>query len=88
MEEGDGARGGFVGEELGEGEAGVVVDGDVEVLPAGAADVIALAVAGDAVAGAHDAGELLDVEVEEFTQAPWCLGWCRLQAHLSQVLTA
>jgi hypothetical protein len=48
VEEGDGALGGFVGEELGESQAAVVVDGDVEVFPAGAADVIALAVAGDA----------------------------------------
>jgi hypothetical protein len=43
MEEGDGAVGGFVGEELGEGEAGMIVDGDVEVFPTGAADMIALA---------------------------------------------
>src|SRR6266853_975844 len=43
MEEGDGALRGFIGEELGEGEAGVVVDGDVQIFPAGTADVIALA---------------------------------------------
>ena len=66
VEEGDGALGGFIGEELGEGQAAVIVDGDVEIFPPGAAGVIVLAVAGDAVAGARDAGELLDVEVEEF----------------------
>ena len=48
VEEGDGAAGGFVREELSEGETGMIVDGDVEKLPAGAAGVIALAVAGDA----------------------------------------
>ena len=66
MEEGDDALGGFIGEELGEGQAAVIVDGDVEVFPACTADVIVLAVAGDAVAGALDAGELLDVEMEQF----------------------
>ena len=68
VKEGDGALGGFVGEKLSEGEAGMVVDGDVEEFPAGAADVIALAVAGDAMAGALDPSELLDVEVEEFSR--------------------
>jgi sigma54-dependent transcription regulator len=38
------AVGGFIGEELGEGEAAVVVVGDVKIFPTGAADVIALAV--------------------------------------------
>ena len=39
VEEGEGAGGGFVGEELSKGEAGMIVDGDVEELPAGAADI-------------------------------------------------
>ena len=48
-----------------EGEAGMVVDGDVETLDAGA--WIALgAVAGGADAGLGEAAQLLDVEVEEF----------------------
>ena len=68
MEESDGTAGGFIREELGEGEAGMVIDGDVEELPACAAGMIALAVAGDAVAGAHDAGELLDVEMEQIAR--------------------
>jgi hypothetical protein len=67
VEEGDGAGGRFIREELGEGQAAVVVDGDVEELPAGPADMIALTIASDAVAGAFDAGQLLDVEVEEFS---------------------
>jgi hypothetical protein len=66
MEEGDGAGGRFIREELSEGEAAVVVDGDVEELPSGPADMIALTIASDTVAGAFDAGQLLDVEVEEF----------------------
>ena len=34
VEKGDGALGGFIREEPGEGDAGMVVDGDVEELPA------------------------------------------------------
>ncbi len=68
VEESDGAAGGLVREELGEGETGMVVDGDVEELPTGAWGVIVLAVAGDAVAGAHDARELLDIEMDELTR--------------------
>ena len=49
-----------------EGEAGMVVAGAVEELPAGAAGVVVLTVAGDAVAGAHAARELLEVKVDEF----------------------
>lgn len=52
---------------MSEGETAVVVDGDVEIFPAGPADMIALAVASDAMTGAFDAGELLDVEVKKFS---------------------
>src|SRR5260221_14256091 len=58
----------LIGQKLGEGDAGSVIDGDVEKLPSGAAGVIALAVASDAVADPLDAGELLDIEVDEFTR--------------------
>jgi len=68
VEEGDGALCGFIREELGEGQAGVVIDGDVEELPAGAADGDRAAGRGDAMAGACDARELLDVEVEKFAR--------------------
>ena len=54
----------FVWEEAGEGEAGMVVDGDVEGLDAGAWIAVG-AVAGGADAGLGEAAELLDVEVEE-----------------------
>src|SRR5204863_5885393 len=61
------AGGLFVGEEAGEGEAGVIVDGDVEALGAGAGVAVG-AVAGGADAGACEAAQLLDVEVEEFAR--------------------
>jgi len=68
VEESDGAAGGLIREELGEGETGVIIDGDVEELPAGARGVIVLAVAGEAMAGAHDAGELFDIAMDELTR--------------------
>lgn len=65
MEEANGAGRGFIREELSEDEAGMIIDGDVEELPAGTAGVIVLPVAGDAMAGARDAGELLDIEMDQ-----------------------
>jgi hypothetical protein len=58
------ARGLFVWEETSEGEAGVVVDGDVETFEAGAW-VARGAVPGGADPRAREATELLDIEVEE-----------------------
>ena len=46
----------------------MVVDGHVEELPSGAAGFI-LRVAGDAVAGLVDAGQLLDVDVQQVSGA-------------------
>ena len=54
----------FVWGEAGEGEAGVIVDGDVETFDAGAG-AAAGAIAGGADVGTLGAAELLDVEVEE-----------------------
>jgi hypothetical protein len=59
------ALGAFVREETSEGEAGVIVDGDVETFDAGAW-VAEGAITGGAHAWAKKAPELLDVEVEEF----------------------
>jgi len=59
------ALGAFVREETSEGEAGVIIDGDVETFDAGAW-VAEGAITGGAHAGAMEAPELLDVEVEEF----------------------
>src|ERR1022692_1394956 len=53
----------FIGQQGGEGDAGVVVDGDIKKLPAGAAGFI-LGIAGDAMAGLVDTSQLLNVDVQ------------------------
>ena len=58
------AVGPFIRKQTSEGEAGVVIDGDVETFEAGAGVALS-AVAGGADAWAQEAAELLDVEVEE-----------------------
>jgi hypothetical protein len=58
------ARSPFVWEQTSEGEAGVVVDGDVETFDAGSW-VAEGAIAGGADSGLCEAAQLLDVEVEE-----------------------
>src|SRR5437867_2441579 len=63
-QEGDGGLALLVGEDAGEGEAGVIVDGDVQSLPAGelrAAAPTAIAANGDLLI----AGHALDVEMEQ-----------------------
>src|SRR5690606_24728250 len=66
-EEADGAVLGLVGHQRGVGEARGIIDGDVEELPAGAAPAaLAGAIAGDAMADAVDAAELLGIEVDQF----------------------
>jgi hypothetical protein len=54
----------FVGEQLHIRDARVIVDGDVQVLPAGAADPME-ALAGHAVPQAPNAAQLLGIEVEQ-----------------------
>ena len=58
------AGGLFIGMKGGEGQAAVIVDGDVEALHAGPGVAVG-AVAGGADAGFLEAAELLDIEVEE-----------------------
>jgi len=58
------ARSPFVWEQTSEGEAGVVVDGDVETFDAGSW-VAEGAIAGGADAWAKEAAQLFDIEVEE-----------------------
>jgi hypothetical protein len=65
FEEEDGAVLPFIRHDLSEGEAGSVVDADVDELPAGPAHLVT-SIVRDAVAGAHDFAQLLDIEVEEF----------------------
>src|SRR4029077_4017883 len=65
-EEGDGAFLLLIREDVGTGDAGVVVDGDVSILPAGGlATAMAGATAGDAMANAVEAAEFLDIEVDD-----------------------
>lgn len=55
---------GLVGPPGGEGKPGVIVDGDVQVLPTCPAHLLA-PVAVDAMVGLDDAGQTLDVEVDQ-----------------------
>jgi hypothetical protein len=66
MKESNGALGALVWEELCEREARMVIDGDVEILPTGALGLTVRKSAGDARARADDAGELLDIKMDEF----------------------
>jgi hypothetical protein len=64
VEESDGGVAAFIGQDLREGEAGVVVNSDVNELPAGTATALGL-VGGDAMTGSEEAAELLDVEMQQ-----------------------
>ena len=66
LKERDGVDGAVGGEHLGVGEPGVVVDGDVDVLPAGARAALP-SVAQDALTDVPEAAELLGVDVQEFS---------------------
>ena len=65
-EEGHGALLPLIGQDLREGQARGVVDGDVDKLPADATRLaLSATVAGDAMADAVEAAELLDVDVDQ-----------------------
>jgi len=64
LESGEDAGESFVWEKTGEGEAAVVIDGDVEGFDAGAW-IAHEAIAGGADAWAREAAQLLDIQVEE-----------------------
>src|SRR5580700_9590056 len=65
LEEGDGAALLLIGHYLGESDAGMIVDGDMDELPADTSAVaLAFAVAGDAVADFVETAELFDVDVD------------------------
>ena len=80
-EEGCGTSLLLVGRDVGEGNAGVIVDTNMRVLPANpAAIALACAVAGDAMADLIEFTELFDVDVDQFAGplalvAPHRLGW-------------
>ncbi len=64
VEESDGGVAAFIGQDLREGQPGVVVNSDMHELPAGAATALGL-VGGNAMTGAEEASELLDVEMQQ-----------------------
>ena len=68
VEESDSAVLCFIGHDASKGDAGSIVNADVDILPPCAFDQIA-AVAGNAVTESLDAGELFDVEVNELAWA-------------------
>src|SRR5258708_18138243 len=73
LEEGRGALLPLIGHHFGNGDAGRVVDADVDELPAEpfaapAPIALASAIAGDAVSEAIDPAELLDVDVDELAR--------------------
>ncbi len=71
----------MVGVELREGKAGVVVDADKEVFPAGAGAGVA-PVPGEAVTGAVKAAEFLDIKVQQVARAGMFVaadGWRRVE---------
>ena len=57
----------FIRKDLRIGDAGGVVDGHMDILPSRSWHMI-LRVAGDPMARAYDAAELLDVDVKEFSE--------------------
>src|SRR4051812_17842878 len=65
LEEGNGTIGLLVGLDFGEGDTGMIVDADVDELPADAAAVaLAGAIASDAVADSVETTELFDIDVD------------------------
>jgi hypothetical protein len=66
-QEGDALDGAFAGQELGVGEARVVVDGQVQVLPAGPARAVA-PVPVDRLPIVQKRAEALDVDMDELAR--------------------
>jgi hypothetical protein len=64
MEKGSRGRGFLVRQDLREGDAGVVIDGDMDILPSGTMDA-ATTISGNATADGLEAADFLDVEVEQ-----------------------
>src|SRR5271165_1225168 len=57
----------FVWQQGGEGDAGVVIDGDIEELPSGATGFV-LGISGEAMAGFGDASQLFDVAMQQVSR--------------------
>src|SRR3981189_2203272 len=70
LEEGSGTIGFLVGLDLGERDAGVIVDADVDELPADAATVaLAGPITGDAVTDLVETTELFDIDVDHIARS-------------------
>src|SRR2546421_3105346 len=67
-EEGGGGEAFLIGKDLGEGNAGVIIDGDMHVFPADALEV-ASGVAGDAVTDSSETAQFLDIEMEQIARS-------------------
>ena len=67
LEESGGRAGFLVGQDLREGDARMIIDGDMHILPAGTMNAAA-AVAGDTTTDRLDATDLFDVEVEQIAR--------------------
>jgi hypothetical protein len=72
-EEADGRLVALIGQDRPEGDAGVVVDGDVQILPAGAAR-LAAPLTGDTMGGFADPRQTLDIEVDQVARALVLIG--------------
>ena len=69
LEKGDGAIGFFIRFDLGESNAGMVVNADVDELPADAAAIaLAGSIAGDAMAYLVETPKLFDIDVDDLTR--------------------
>ena len=68
MEKVAGGNGLFIGEHGGEGDAGVVVNGDIEKLPASSASFV-LRVAGHTMSGFVNAGQFFNVDMQQVSKA-------------------
>ena len=87
LEEGDGGVGLLIGQDLSEGQAGVIVDGDVQGLPSGMFVLAATASVG-APGDLLEAGHALDVEMEQIAGSGMFVahdgrGGCRSRQRLS-----
>src|SRR5690242_7529727 len=69
LQEGDRAARLLVGHDLAEADARVVVDRDVDEVPAGVFVAATLSIASDSVAGTPEPTQLFDVDINQFARA-------------------
>ena len=77
-QEGNGTLLFLIGEDIGKGDAGMIVDGDMDALPAGPlATAMSGAPPGDAMSDAVEAAELFDSEMNDLTRLLTLVAWAR-----------